>query len=216
MHRILHISASPRGDQSDSRRLAEAFLARLGEVAGEIAVDTFELFDGDLPEFTAPAAAAKYAVMSGEEPTDEAGRAWADVIAVVDRLKAADAVVIASPMWNFSIPYRLKQYIDVITQPGLTFSYTPESGYTGLITGRPAALMLSRGGDYGEGTGLEQLDMQTPYLKLLLGFLGFEAIDTVVAQPTALGDPATVRARFAQALDEARALAEGFLVKQAT
>lgn len=50
-------------------------------------------------------------------------------------------------MWNFGIPYRLKQYIDILVQPGYTFSYSPEQGYTGLVN-KPAAVVYARGGDY--------------------------------------------------------------------
>ena len=52
-------------------------------------------------------------------------------------------------MWNFGIPYILKHYIDLIVQPGLTFSFSPSEGYKGLVTGKPVTVVYARGGAYG-------------------------------------------------------------------
>jgi FMN-dependent NADH-azoreductase len=210
MATLLHVQASPRADESSSIQLARAFLVKLTELHSDLHVDTLDLFAADLPEFAAPAAKAKYAVMAGVEPTDEAGRAWAGVIDIVNRLKAADKLVISSPMWNFSIPYRLKHWIDIITQPGLTFNFSPETGYTGLVTGRPAALLLPRGGEYAPGTPTQGLDMQLPYLQTLLQFIGFEDIHPILVQPTLHAGPDVAAARLADAVAQAEKLAETF------
>jgi len=210
MATLLHVQASPRGDESSSIQLARAFLAALTEKDPDLHVDTLDLFTADLPEFAAPAAKAKYAVMAGEKPTDEAGRAWQSVIAQVARLRAADKLVISSPMWNFSIPYRLKHWIDIITQPALTFEFSRETGYSGLITGRPAALLLARGGDYAPGTPTQSLDMQLPYLQTLLQFIGFEDIHPILVQPTLHEGPDAAAAKLAEAIDQAKDLAKAF------
>lgn len=209
MARLLHIQASPRGDQSFSIRLAQAFLQRYAELHPDDIVDTLALFEEDLPLFDAPAAKAKYAVLNGERPAGKEAKVWAEVIAVADRFKAADKLMISAPMWNFSIPYRLKQYIDIIVQPAITFSYSPETGYTGLVTGRPAALLLARGGEYLAGTPSEGYDQQRPYLETILRFIGFADITAVTVQPTLSGAEAADRALM-EALPRARVLAEKF------
>ena len=38
------------------------------------------------------------------------------------RLDLAERVLISTPMWNFGIPYKLKHWLDIINQPGLTAS----------------------------------------------------------------------------------------------
>ncbi|MFW6153788.1 MAG: FMN-dependent NADH-azoreductase [Planctomycetota bacterium] len=205
--RILYLIASPRLD-SYSKALADAFLERFRQVHDDVEVDAFDLFRDNLPAFTAPSARAKYAVMGGSEPVDDAGRAWRDVIAVVERLKAAELLLIAAPMWNFSIPYTLKQWIDVIVQPGLTFNYDADTGYTGLITGRPAVLALARGGDYSPGSPTAEYDMQRPYLREILRFIGFEDIRPVIVQPTLQQGPDIAAAQLDDALGKIRALAE--------
>lgn len=209
MARMLHVRASPRGDASASIRVAGVFLeSYLAAHAGDT-VDTLDLFSEDLPVFDAPAAEAKYAVMAGSEPSGKAGATWRRVIAAVERFKSADKLLVSSPMWNFAVPYRLKQYIDVVVQPGLTFSAGP-GGYKGLVTGRPALLILARGGRYTPGTGGEAHDMQRPYLEFILRFLGFEDVRTILVEPTLAEGPERARGCIQEAEEAARAAARGF------
>jgi FMN-dependent NADH-azoreductase len=206
MATVLHVQASPRGEESFSARVARAFLDRYRRRHPDARTETLCVFGEELPEFAAPAAAAKYAVLGGAEPTDDAARAWAAVVQVVDRLKAADMLLISCPMWNFSVPYRLKQWIDVIVQPGLTFSYDPQAGYQGLLSGRTAVLVLARGSDYsGE---LAPMDMQRPYLEAILRFLGITDVHAVTVEPTMAAGPETAEGKLRQAVADAEALAE--------
>jgi len=205
--KILHLHASPRQDSSTSLRVARAFLEAVARGGAEGAVETVDLFADALPEFNAPAAAAKYRILAGKEPTTEDAEVWKGVIEVVDKLKGADMVLISTAMWNFSIPYPLKHYFDVIVQPGLTFTFSPEDGYTGLVTGKTAILILSRGSSYESGTETESLDMQRPYLELILGFIGFTDIRTIVVAPTVAGGPEVAEQSVGKAMREASDIA---------
>ncbi len=205
MARLLYIKASPRGDESYSIRAGREFVAAFKEAHAGAEVDTLDVFADEVHDFRAPAAGAKYAVMGGGEPQGDAQRAWKQVIDAVERFKAADVVAISSAMWNFSIPWRLKQYIDVIVQPGLTFSFLPDEGYSGLVTGRSAVLLLARGGAYtGEMAGL---DYQKTYLESILRFIGFEEIHNVIIEPTLHGGPQTAEQSLEAARDKARNIA---------
>ena len=51
----------------------------------------------------------------------------------------ADGYLFSVPMWNAGVPYILKQFIDVVSQPGMVFAFDPAAGYTGLLTGKKAA-----------------------------------------------------------------------------
>lgn len=207
MARILHIQASPRGGESSSTRAAETLLAELERIRPGDAIETLDLFAAALPEFAAPAARAKYAVMGGQAPADEAQRAWERVIRVIDHFRSADAYVISSPMWNFGIPYRLKHYVDILLQPGLTFSFSPDAGYEGLVTGKQAVLVLSRGGAYLPGTGMESHDFQEPYLRTILGFIGITDVHEIVIEPTIHGGPEVAEEAIRRAAEQARAAA---------
>ena len=50
--------------------------------------------------------------------------------AIADFLDA-DAYLLTTPMWNFSIPYAVKYYIDAIVQPGYLFRYDEDGLHNG-------------------------------------------------------------------------------------
>lgn len=204
MARILHVAGSPRSTLAFSYRVAQAFIESYQQAHPGTGAETLDLFEADLPAFDAPAAAAKYAVLGGREPADHAARVWQRVIEIIDHFKTADLYVLSSPMWNFSIPYRLKHFLDIIVQPGLTFSYDPQKGYAGLVTGRPLVLALARGGNYPRGeNGRHELDFQTPYLKSIFGFIGFEDFHVLAVEDTL---SPRAEANLAGAVERARAL----------
>jgi FMN-dependent NADH-azoreductase len=187
---------------SFSLQVAKAFVESFRQSHRQHGTERLDLFGADLPPFEAPQAAAKYAVLSGQTPQGPDAQAWKSVIDVVDDFKSADLYVISSPMWNFGIPYRLKQYIDLIVQPGLTFTYTAEQGYKGLVTGKPAMLVLARGGAYGAGNPNETYDFQRSYLEAVLRFIGFSDIRCITVDGT-LQDPAVAQKNLAAALAQA-------------
>ena len=127
---------------------------------------------------------AKYSVIRGTDPSADEVSAWSNVKNIFDEFNNADHYLFSVPMWNFNIPYKLKHYIDIITQPGMSWSYTPEDGYKGLMTDKTATIIYSTGDGYGDGTGFESFDMQKPYVNVWLTFLGFKKIERVVVDRT--------------------------------
>jgi FMN-dependent NADH-azoreductase len=177
MPRILVVIGSPR-KESVSASLAKAFLDATRKPDDEI--DLLNVWEEELPTFSGLAAQSRYNVMMARPSSPEEQEAFDKVIGLVERLKAADKVVVATGMWNFSVPYRLKHWIDLVVQPGLTFGFDPTRGYHGLLTGRPLQLLLASGGDY-TAAPMSQADFLTPYLREVFGFLGFEDIRVVTA-----------------------------------
>lgn len=184
MSKILHIICSPRGDRSASLTTAKTFLAACAEKHPNDQIETLDLWNTKLPEFDGDTINGKYAILHGEKFTPAQDEAWKAVVAVADKFKSADKYVISLPMWNFGIPYKLKHFIDVLVQPGLAFSYSPDTGYKGLITGKPLVAIYARGGAYGPGSGGEAYDAQSTYLKQILGFIGFTNIKEIFVEPT--------------------------------
>ncbi len=121
-------------------------------------------------------------------PAEQRSEAQRQVLALsdnlIEELKAADELVIAAPMYNFSIPTPLKAWFDQICRVGVTFRYGPK-GSEGLLENKRAVLLLSRGGRYEEGA---PMDHQTPYLRQLLGFIGIDEVEVVAAEGIA-GNP---------------------------
>lgn len=184
MAAVLHIQASPMVDLSFSNRLAKAFLSAYGRAHPEDRIVTLDLWKDTLPHFDFIAASGKYKIMRGMPHSEEEALAWKRVLELIAQFKGADKVVLSTGMWNFSIPYRLKQYLDVIVQPGHTFGVDPEKGYFGLVTGKPAILLLASGGTYPEGTPGAAFDFQKPYLEMIFRFMGFTDVRCVRSEGT--------------------------------
>jgi FMN-dependent NADH-azoreductase len=145
MSLLLHVNSSPRGGASQSLAVAEAFLDAYRARRPETKVDSLSVFDDHLPDFGTVAAAAKMAAFGGQEQTPEQAEVWTQARAVFDRFAAADEYLFNIPMWNAGVPYALKHWIDVVTQPGWVFGFDPEAGYTGLLTGKKAVVVYTSG-----------------------------------------------------------------------
>jgi FMN-dependent NADH-azoreductase len=205
MTTLLHISASPRGEQSESLAVARTFLATFRDTHPAARVEEWDLWDGTLPAFGPAAVTAKMDVFAGREPQ---GPAWADAVAAFRRFDAADRYLFSVPMWNHGVPYVLKQFIDVVSQPGLVFGFDPATGYTGLLTGKRAAVIYTSA-VYGDGRDPAfGTDFQAPYFGDWLRWAGVSDVSTIQFRPDLVtADPASGR-RYAH--DQARDLAKRF------
>lgn len=208
MAKLLYIESSPRKERSKSIAVAKGFLEKYKETHPDDEIITLDLWAAELPEFDGYTIDAKYQVLHGQNFDEEQQEAWQAVIEVCNEFKSADKYVISLPMWNFGIPYKLKHYIDVLTQPGQTFSYSPDTGYSGLVTGKPVAVVYARGGAYGNEQS-KGMDLQKGYMDLLLGFIGFTDIHSVLVEPT-LADPQDVAKTEANGIADAQAIAAAF------
>src|SRR5262249_20108508 len=137
--KLLHIAASPRGVASESLDIATTFLDTFADAHPEIEIETWDLWDGTLPEFGPAAPAAKRSVCAGAAPTGDSARAWAAAIDAFRRFDSAGRYLFSVPMWNAGVPYILKQFIDVVSQPGLVFGFDPTAGYRPLLRDKQAA-----------------------------------------------------------------------------
>ncbi|MBN1764055.1 MAG: NAD(P)H-dependent oxidoreductase [Sedimentisphaerales bacterium] len=209
MSRLLYIQSSPRKLRSKSNAAADAFVETYLESHPGDEVVTVNLFEAPLPAFDLPAVQAKYAILHGRQPEAKDKAVWGGIERIIKEFKSADKYVISVPMWNFGIPYRLKQYLDIIIQPGLTFSFSPDKGYQGLVTGKPVFVVYARGGDY-SGPGAEGADFQKRYLEFALKFIGFDQIQSVVVEPTLMGGPEAAQEKLDGAIKEAQEIAAGF------
>jgi len=210
MATVLYIKASPMKDLSYSVAVADAFIEAYRRANPGDVIETLDVFEDYLPAFDYQAAAAKYKVMHGKKHSEKERRTWRRILGVIDRFKAADKYVFAVAMWNFSIPYRLKQYIDVIVQPGQTFSVNEKGQYEGLVKGKRAVVVYSRGGAYSTGTGAEAFDLQRRYLELILGYVGISDIKSIVVEPTLAAGADVAGQRKAEAIEKAIETAKAF------
>ncbi|RYJ01730.1 MAG: flavodoxin family protein, partial [Actinomycetales bacterium] len=156
MTTLLRIDASIRQTGSVTRGVADTLTA---EIAPTSTIHR-DLGTAPLPSDTWP-----HAVAAGFSPQPDADQQRAKALAteVADELIAADAVVLATPLYNFGVPASVKAWIDVVLTDA---RFAP--GTTSPVAGRPAFLVIARGGGYGEGTPRAGWDHATGYLKRIL------------------------------------------------
>ncbi len=209
MSKLLYIEASPRKSRSKSIEVSQVFLSELQKTHPSVEVDKLDLWAAELPPFDGDTVEAKYAILHGQQHTPEQAKAWRKIESVIERFKSVDWYLFSLPMWNFGIPYVLKHLIDVIVQPGLTFSFSPAEGYKGLVTNKKAVAVYARGGAYGPGTGAEGYDLQSKTLSGILGFLGITDLTSIFIEST-LGAPGEVEAITTKAKELAAATAKAW------
>lgn len=208
MAKLLYVESSPRKERSKSIAVAKAFIEKYQATHSGDEVVTLDLWKKKLPEFDGFTIDAKYQVLHGQGFDARQQAAWQAVVDVCDEFKSADKYLFSLPMWNFGVPYKLKHYIDVLAQPGQTFSFDPAKGYSGLVIGKPVTVVYARGGAYGSDA-TKGMDLQKGYMDLLLGFIGFTEIHSIKVEPT-LASPEDVAYTEATAIALAQEIAAKF------
>ncbi|MBS0270946.1 MAG: NAD(P)H-dependent oxidoreductase, partial [Proteobacteria bacterium] len=172
--RILHINASARGEESQSLRVSKHLIAEIAKRTS-VDLDEIDLYDAELPQVGKDAVGAKMAILKRIEATPEQAEAWHSLKQIFDRFSAADVYVINTPLWNGGIPYRLKHYIDIVTQPGWSFKFDLQTGYSGLLQNKRAFVVQASGVYYAGIRPNFGSDHATPYLESWLSFIGVQA-----------------------------------------
>ncbi|MBE1547301.1 FMN-dependent NADH-azoreductase [Mycobacterium sp. OAS707] len=200
--RVLFVTASPRKD-SHSVHLAQAFLDSYRSVLPNTEVDRLNTFT-DLPTFDAQHVSAKMAVIARGPVPETARKHWAEVLEVAARVQAADTLVFAVPMWNGGIPWSLKLFIDIVTQPGVAFRFDPATGYSGLLGGRRAVVAYASRVYAPDVPPAFGIDHQSTYFGWWLRYCGIADIHELRIQPTHPSE--TLAAERKRATEEARIL----------
>ena len=191
MTKLLQINSSVFGNDGQSSRLADDFVARWRRQAPDLAVTRRILSDEPLSHLTDERFRAALTPATERTPSQQREAEPAD--AAVQELLDADVLVLGVPVYNFHVPSTLKAWFDHVARAGTTFRYTA-NGPEGLLTGKRAYVFVTSGGRY-SGT---DADFVTPYIKHFLAFLGIEDVEFIRAEGLAMGEDAA-----RGALDEA-------------
>jgi FMN-dependent NADH-azoreductase len=140
-----------------------------------------------MPHLSLAALAASMTPAATRSPAERQAAALAD--ALVEEVEAADVIVLAVPMYNFSIPSTLKAWIDHIARAGRTFRYGA-TGPEGLLKGRKVSIITGRGGIYSGNSLAKGMDFQEPYLRAMLGFLGLDDVSFIHVEGLKIGPEA--------------------------
>lgn len=180
---ILQINSSARAAGSYSTRLGSKLVERLIDALPEATLSVRDL--GRSPHPMLDEAALQALFTPAEQRTPEQAARVAQDDALIAEIQAADVLVLGAPMYNFSIPAQLKNWIDAISRAGMTFRYT-EQGPEGLLTGKKVYVVQTSGGLHRN----TPTDTQTPYLRTLFGFLGMGDVQFLYAEGLAMGPDA--------------------------
>jgi FMN-dependent NADH-azoreductase len=145
--KVLDIQSSPRGESSDSITLTNSFIEACKSDNGSIVVDTLNVWLEWLPEFDSETIGAKYEAVKHETMTEAESNAWERIQSLIQRFQNADRIVLGTPMWNFGLPYKLKQLIDLVAQRNYLFSYDGNQ-YGPLLNVEKAVAVYTRGSRY--------------------------------------------------------------------
>lgn len=181
MTTILQLNNSVFGDNGQSSKLADRYVAKRREVDAGINLVRRDLAAEPATHLTGTRFRAALTDPAERSATqaDEAG--LADTL--IAEIQEADEVVIAAPTYNFNIASTLKAWFDHVARAGTTFRYT-ESGPIGLLANKKATVFVTSGGQYA-GT---PADFQAPYVEHFLKFLGIDDVRIVRAEGLAMGD----------------------------
>ena len=204
--KLLHIVSTPRHD-SNTLKISKAFLESLQAKVDDLVVEEIDLFKTDIPAIAGDNIESKYSLMVGQPIPDTHSEAWSQVEALIAEFKSADLYLISVPMWNFTIPYALKYFIDAVVQPGYLFGYNEQGMPFGMLENKKMVCITTRGGDYSEGSPFHAYDYQEPYLRAVFGFVGITDMHFVNAQPMDIAPEMRVAA-IAKGIEEAKVLAD--------
>ena len=168
---ILRIDASMRRQKSVSRMLADEMVAALGARKSFVQVMNRDLAAGI---GIVNAAWIEAERTSEENRTSDQRALLTQSDALVAELQAADDIVIATPIYNFSVPAALKAWIDLICRDKITFVYENDSP-RGLLSNKRATVIVTSGGTLAG----RDIDFTTSYIRHILGFIGVDDVTII-------------------------------------
>ena len=211
MARVLCITANPKSkDESNSLQVAGEFIDAYRRKNPVDEVVELDLYKTDLPLVNATVLSGWGKLQKGEnfenlapDERDLVGR----IDGMTNQFIAGDKYVFVTPLWNLSVPPKMKAYIDTICVVGKTFKYT-EEGPVGLLRGKRAIHIQSRGGVYSEGPA-KDLEFGDRYMRAILSFLGITMVDSIIVEGIDWM-PEKAEGIRAAAIEKARQAAQSF------
>lgn len=217
MAKVLYITANPKTEaESYSLSVAREFLNTYRQVNPNDEIIELDLYKMDIPYIDTDVFSGWGKLQQGtafEELTADEKAKVGRINELTDQFIAADKYIFVTPMWNFSIPPKMKAYIDTICIAGKTFKYT-EQGPVGLLTNKAAVHIQARGGVYSEGPS-KDFEFGDRYIRAVLTFLGVPSIESVIVEGMAQM-PNEAENIKAKAIERAREVAKKFAQAEVT
>jgi len=171
---VLLVNSSAQQESSVTRRFANELLIALQEQDGKMRIHERDVARG-IPFVDEQWVNANFTDVAELTIEQKAKLAYSD--SLVDELIQADILVIAAPLYNFSVPASLKAWIDQICRVDRTFSYSSE-GFVGKLQDKKAYIVMATGG---AELGADD-DYASGYLCQIMEFIGIKDVSFISAE----------------------------------
>jgi FMN-dependent NADH-azoreductase len=180
MANILFVKVNNRpAEQAVSVKMYETFLQTYKESHPSDVITELDLYKDKIPYYGNDTISATMKLSKGNDLTAEEKNAVTIADRYLDQFLAADKIVIAFPLWNYTAPAPLISYIAYLVRAGKTFKYTAE-GPVGLLGDKKVVLLHARGGIYSEGP-MASMESAIKPLKKALSLLGIlQPIEVII------------------------------------
>lgn len=184
MSKVLYITANPKSkDESYSLSVGNAFIETYKKLNPNDEIITLDLYKMDIPLIDEDVFSAWNKFAQGllfESLTSEEQKKISAMGTLLEQFMSADKYVFVTPLWNFTVPPKMKAYLDTLCIAGKTFKYT-ENGPVGLLTDKKAVHIQARGGIYSAGPAAN-LEMGDKYINAILSFIGITDKQSVIVE----------------------------------
>lgn len=204
MTKLLYVRCSPRGEMSKSTQIARAYLSAYRETHPDASIEEMDIFAAGLPEYAAAGTEAKMSHFGEGTLEGEVKTAWDEIVGLFNHFNSFDDYLFSMPMWNFGVPYKLKQYIDILTQPGLLFGFDPAVGYLGLLKDKRATAIYSAAIYHDGATKAYGTDHVRTHLNDWLEFAGVSDLRHIFYQKYKMVSPEDADAMMEVCKEDAR------------
>ena len=191
MSNILFVSSSLMEQNSKSRQLAAEFIDGLRKADAHTTVVERHLTPANMPHLDMATLGALMTAEDQRSQVQQQATVLAD--AIVTEVEAADTIVVAAPMYNFSIPSTLKAWPDHLARRGRTFRYNEKGQPEGLLKNKKVYVVASRGGQYTGDSPAAPMNFQDPYLRTIFGFVGMTDVTFIPVEGQSAGADVAAR-----------------------
>jgi FMN-dependent NADH-azoreductase len=184
MSKVLYITANPKStNESFSLAVGDAFIKEYKKNHSNDEIINLDLYNMEVPliDEVVFSAWGKFAQgNSFDQLTAEEQKKISAMNSILEQFMSADKYVFVTPLWNFTVPPKMKAYLDNLCIVNKTFKYT-ENGSVGLLNGKKAIHIQARGGVYTEGPAAD-VEMGDKYINTILNFIGINDRQSIIAE----------------------------------
>jgi FMN-dependent NADH-azoreductase len=203
--------------RSRTKKMLEAFL----EGVSDSEIEELDLCS-DVPDlFSIDALEGYFGRITGAIPRNMPIQALTKMDRMTAQLKSCDVVVLATPVYNFSLPATVKAWFDSVMLQGDTFKPNPKGAFLGLMTGKKALVLMTAFGTYSIGDGTVGSLFGPTYehamslAKLEFKFMGFSDIRGVLGEGMSPSKGDDVKARLLEeTIEQVRSIAQEWYQKE--